>query len=372
MTHYISVKPEVLQWAIRYSDLSEDAIYTRFPWVSNEPAQTTFIKLQNFAQTLRVPFSSLLLGKIPEEEPLPIPDCRTVTDRELSEPSLNLREIIHIMSVRQEWMHNYLLSEGAEPLPFVGSLKLITDPLEATKRILQDLNLKEGWTQSFANWEKAYEHLRDVVEEAGVLLFQESGLDTTARKRFNPEEFRGFVMSDTYAPLIFINSADARNARMFTLAHEIAHLWSGTEGVFDFAKEDFANHVAAELLVPEELFRKAWDTNSDIGHLSHVFKVSTIVIARRAWDCGLIPSDEFWAFFRSQQKKFETNQKKQKGNPTYYNTRKSNLSMNFVMSVIASAQSGKTLYRDACNLVGMHGKTFEEFANRCMPGMRIS
>ncbi len=154
-------------------------------------------------------------------------------------------------------------------------------------------------------------------------------------------------MADDYAPLIFINSADAKNDRMFTLAHEIAHLWMGNGGLFDFAKEDMANRIAAEFLVPKVRFRNAWRETSDFGQLSLQFKVSTIVIARRALECRFIDSDRFWEFFRVQQEKFEAfrrEQAKKKGGPSYYTVRMSNLSMNFVFSVISSARSGRTLY----------------------------
>lgn len=375
MANYIIVKPEILRWAVQYSDLSEDEIYFKFPWVCKTPAKATFRQLEKFSQFVRVPFSSLLLGEIPPEEPLSIPDCRTMSDQRLSQPSLNLRAILHIMSLRQEWMRDYLISEGADPLAFIGSLKNATNPVQAAKKIREDLGLEDGWQNHFNIWENAYNHLWDVIEESGVMLFQESGLDTTARKRFRPEEFRGFVMSDDYAPLIFINSADAKSARMFTLAHEMAHLWMGNGGLFDFAKEDMANRIAVEFLVSKLQFRKAWEETSDFGQLSRRFKVSTIVIARRAYECSFIKSDEFWAFFRSQQKKFEMLREKQsqkEGGPSFYTVRMRNLSMNFVFSVISSAQTGKILYRDAYNLIGIKGKTFDEFASRCMSGVQKS
>lgn len=76
------------------------------------------------------------------------------------------------------------------------------------------------------------------------------------------DECRGFVIVNPYAPFMFVNAADGKAAQMFTITHELAHVWIGKSAGFDNDKllpandpiEILCDQVAAEFLVPETVF----------------------------------------------------------------------------------------------------------------------
>jgi Zn-dependent peptidase ImmA (M78 family) len=189
---------------------------------------------------------------------------------------------------------------------------------------------------------------------------------------------------DEYAPLVFVNGADSKSARMFTLAHELAHLWLGKDGLFNLIKmmphhdetERFCNQVAAELLVPRHKLEERWQEASASGRpfqtIGRWFKVSPVVAARRALDLNLITKNEFFAFYEEDRREWERRkaaekQKKTTGGPNFYDVQDTRLGKEFAYAVVSAAREGRLLYRDAYALTDLKGDTFDRYVNvlRC-------
>src|SRR5690606_19661692 len=148
-------------------------------------------------------------------------------------------------------------------------------------------------------------HLRDAIESIGVLVVINGVVGNNNTRRLNAEEFRGFVLCDDQAPLIFVNGTDAKSAQVFTLFHELAHLWLGKSAIFDCEQldepsdvvEKFCNRVAAEAAVPAAEITLLWRQHrpEDVyfSQLSKNFKVSPITIGRRLLELDLISKKEF-------------------------------------------------------------------------------
>ncbi|HZD09009.1 MAG TPA: ImmA/IrrE family metallo-endopeptidase, partial [Candidatus Limnocylindrales bacterium] len=190
-------------------------------------------------------------------------------------------------------------------------------------------------------------------------------------RHLDPEEFRGFAMADDLAPLVFINGADTKAAQMFTLAHELAHIWLGQSAVSDSqpaivptqAVERWCNRVAAELLVPLELMKQEYDAGTglpdEINRLARRFKVSTLVVLRRIHDVGGLTRQEFWNAYNAEVERLRAIPRGAGGN--FYLTQAARVSKRFAAALVTSTLEGHTLFNDAFRMLGFSKQaTFKE------------
>lgn len=371
----VSVTPDLIRWARERSGLTKDTLVKTYPkflkWESGEE-NPTLHQLEDLAKKTSTPLGYFFLSEPPEEK-LPIQDFRTITGGEVKRPSPDLLETIQTMQRRQGWMRDYLIEQGEEPLKFVGSSSLENDPNEVALGIRRTLKLQKGWAQENSTWEAAFQCLRSETEKTGILVMINGIVGNNTHRKLDPNEFRGFVLVDEYAPLVFINGADGKAAQMFTLAHELAHIWIGRAGVFNFEQlqpaneevELFCNKVAAELLVPEQELRMHWSKASQqqdpFQFLAKIFKVSPLVIARRSLDLALLNRQKFFDFYQ-QYLKDERRQKAQSSRSNFFVLQNGRVGKRFATAVIQATKEGRLLYRDAYRLTGLHGKTFNQYA----------
>jgi len=378
----VSVSGPVIGWALERSGQRAD-LERRFPklpeWLSGE-SQPTLRQLEDFAKATSTPLGYFFLPEPPEER-LPIPHFRTLGDGRLHRPSPDLLETVQMMERRQAWMREYLIEEGNEPLSFVRSAELAIEPERLAVEIRETLGLADGWAAGNRTWADALRQLRNRMEEAGILVVVNGVVGNNTHRKLDPGEFRGFVLVDEYAPLVFVNGGDGKAAQMFTLAHELAHVWFGSSAAFDLRElqpaddktELACNRVAAEFLVPKSQLRDIWSSakqeQKPYQAVARHFKVSELVVVRRALDLELITKNEYLDFYRGYQREERAaaaSQGQEGGN--FYANQNLRIGRRFARVVIGAAREGKLLYRDAYHLTGLYGKTFERYAQSLAAG----
>jgi Zn-dependent peptidase ImmA (M78 family) len=251
---------------------------------------------------------------------------------------------------------------------------LDSDTQQVAADMRERLGVAGGWAGQESTWTDALMHLRQKIEATGILIVINGVVGNNNYRKLDPDEFRGFVLSDVYAPLVFINGADFKAAQMFTIAHEVAHLWINQEGVSNFEAmqpppirvERWCNEVAAEFLVPatelSEIWAQAKRSDEPYQFLAARFKVSSIVAARRALDHGFISKRQFFAFYDSYQKDERRKQAKKSKGGDFWNTQNVRVGQRFGTAVVRAAREGRLLYREAYQLTGLSGSTFDRFA----------
>lgn len=215
------------------------------------------------------------------------------------------------------------------------------------------------------SWEQALSEFIDLAERAGVLVMRSGIVDNNTRRKLDVEEFRGFALADSLAPLIFINGADAKSAQMFTLAHELAHIWLGETALSDAdmtrpgaqATEAWCNRVAAEILAPTHYLRRELrpgePIDASLPRLTRTFKVSALVILRRLFDVGQIERNVFSALYSQELDRLKHPQQKRGAGGDFYRSQPGKLSPTFARALISSAVEGRTSFRDAMRMLGV-------------------
>lgn len=382
MTLRVDVAPHMLEWARDRARLDDDELqkaFGKYPlWLSGE-LQPTLKQLEGFAKKTHAPLGYLLLDE-PPEEPIPVADFRVVAGTDQARLSPNLLDVLYSCQIRQEWYRDDARSQGETPLDWVGSLTVSASVAEAAAALREQLRWGTDERGGARSPQEAWVVLRTRLEDLGVLVMISGHVGSSTRRTLDLNEFRGFVLVDDVAPLIFVNGVDSKAAQIFTLVHELAHLWLGQSGLDDLdvlglgndrqqpthdEVELWCNAVAAEVLVPGSEFRQLLDESNDlmdeVERLARVFRVSRLVVLGRLRECGFIDwshywrlRDEMWAAFLAIDPA-----KKSSGGDYYPGALVAN-SRRFTEAVLVATLEGRTLHRDAFRMLGVRSqKTFD-------------
>lgn len=376
----VDVSAEMLAWAKDRSRVEPAALAERFPrltaWETGQ-AQPTLKQLERYAAATRTPVGYFFLAEPPSES-VPIPDFRTIADTAVGRPSPDLLDIVFQCQQRQEWFSSHARLNRFDPVTVVGSASLNETPEAGAARMRQALGFPPE--NRGATWAEAFRRLADAAESVGVLVMASGVVGSNTHRQLDPEEFRGFALVDPLAPLVFVNSADTRAAQVFTLAHELAHLWLGESGLDDAALdppahrriEQWCSRAAAEFLVPldqvDSLHNGGAPLVEELDRLARWFKTSTLVVLRRLLEAGhLTPAEHRRAYEAESAKVARLSEEVggAGGGGNFYNTVPTRVSKRFARQVIASALEGQTLFSDAFRMLGFRKQsTFDELARR--------
>jgi Zn-dependent peptidase ImmA (M78 family)/DNA-binding XRE family transcriptional regulator len=376
---YISAP--VVKWARERAGLSQEELAIQLNNVDASQVHAweqgtslpTFSQAEKLAERLRLPFAVLFLDE-PPKIALPIPDLRTVAQGTKEKPSLEFFDVVSDALLRQRWYRECQEEHEATPLSFVGSFGPSASVIDVAEDMARHLRIDEDLRNECTTWQQFFVAFVQRAESLGVLVMRSGVVRHNPTRTLEVEEFRGFAISDELAPLVFINSRDARAAQIFTLAHELAHIWIGASGISNPAPkkqrrheapheiERFCNQVAAQLLIPAAGFENFWteqrSVSENIRRIATHYRVSAMVALRRAYDLEKISYQLFSRLIDEEYKKFEKLKKEDdEGGGNFWASFAARNSPTFVKAIVGSLRQDKITYRDAANLLGLKVKT---------------
>lgn len=381
----VDVAQSVLQWAQQQSGKTIHEVVEKFPhwndWLGGT-LKPTVRQMQDFAQFCGVPFGYLFLQAPPATD-LPIPDFRAGYQGGVSSPSRGLLDVVYLCQSRQSWYKDYVDRLGLDRLDFVGSARADTPPETAAGAIRRALNFEVEQRAALRTRSDVRRHLLDEFEELGGLTVTTSMVGNNTKRRLDAEEFRGFALSDEYAPLICVNASDTMNGQIFTIVHEIAHIWRGSSGVSDGPTihdtgselEIWCNAVAAETLVPVRDLREQVRTPlhekvlvERLEDLAQRYRCSTLVVLlqlRKTKQLYVIDFDATYARERDRLKRLADATAATSGGGNFYANQKYRIGSRLSRALIADTAEGSTSIAEAMRLTSFKSlSTFDKFAKQ--------
>jgi Zn-dependent peptidase ImmA (M78 family) len=369
----LQISPNILRWAADQRGLSLDALVD----LLDKPAKHDVLiagkfsiaEAEKLAKKTHIPFGYFFLDTPPVTAQRGIPDLRQLPNHDPL--SIDFFDVLDDVLRKQQWYQEYLQEQGAQQLDFVGKHPFKANfPAELVAADIQHtLGITDRERKQCKTTGDFFSLLSAKAESIGILVFKNSFVKSSSRRGLSVNEFRGFAIADPLAPVIFINGKDSEAAWIFTLAHEIAHIWVGESGISDLPAnqqksgnklEVYCNRVAAELLTPKAQFLAAWEqaAESKFDVLSKAFKVSRLVIARRAFDLGKIDWPTYQEIETASRK-----QKISKGGDPYRNYPVRN-SKRLTRTIVSTAMSGGMMLREAASLLNVRPDTVMELGKR--------
>ncbi len=362
MTFPVDINPELITWARERAGFSPNDLIAKFKklslWESGSQ-KPTLKQLEKFAKTTSAPIGYFFLPEPPQEK-FPIPDFRTIANRDIEKPSVNLLDTIYLCQQRQEWYRDFARKAGEPPLDFVGSARK-DDEIEkvaAEMRSALGFNLEER--QAMGTWTDALRQFIKQADDLGILVMVSGVVGSNTHRKLDTKEFRGFALYDEIAPLVFINGTDAKAAQMFTLAHELAHIWLGESALSNIGStlpsnqiEKWCNKVAAELLVPLAVLKDKYNSSSnlenEVNRMARAFKVSTLVILHQLKNANIINNEEFQQAYDTE---ISQSKNRKSGAGDFYLTTFSRTGKRFASAIVGSTFEGQNSFTEALRLMG--------------------
>jgi len=385
MADKADITPKILKWARESARISEEiaagkvsvSVEKLREWESGE-SYPTIIQAQKLAKAYKRPFALLFLTDIPSDFQ-PLRDFRRKGSTPLGTGSIF---IIREIQQKQAWISEVNKDDNTAKVPFIGRFTVSDDPITVANDILRSFKINPT---NYSSGSPIKEWI-DKAESNGIFISRTSFIHS--RLVLDSDEIQGFAIADPYAPFVFINSEDYDAPQLFTLVHEIAHLWIAATGISNEIEhgikdkndyqpiELFCNEVAGNALMPSDVINSlpfsAFDSVDKLFPVAKRLGVSTLALLVRGLKLKRVSPEryqqlkraaerEYQAFLRREaEKKEKQKSKENKGGPNYYLLQVNRNSRLFTQTVLDAFRGGMIEPTQASSLLNVQVTRFSK------------
>jgi Zn-dependent peptidase ImmA (M78 family)/DNA-binding XRE family transcriptional regulator len=383
------ITPNVLKWARESARMTEETAAAKVSvtvekfkeWEAGA-SQPTIRQAQTLAKAYKRPFALFFLPEIPRDFQ-PLQDFRKSGSKALTTSSIF---IIREIQQKQAWISDVYSENQEEKLPFVGRFSINDNPQKVAQDILTTLKINPA---SYKTDNPIKEWIGS-AETNGIFISRTSFIHS--RLKLDSGELQGFAIADPHAPFIFVNSEDWNAPQLFTLVHELAHIWIAETGISNEVEPDlkhkdkfhpvelFCNEVAANVLMPKEIVL-AFDSSSfqmskEVFKIAKQLGVSSFALLVRALNLNIISTTayqklkkqadiDFADYLKREAEKKARQKKKDKpGGPDYFLLQLNRNSRLFTQTVLDAFRGGFIEPTLASNLLNVQVNKFQKLESQ--------
>lgn len=359
------ITPNVLKWARESAKITEEIAAAKVSvsvekiteWESGE-SQPTIRQAQTLAKAYKRPFALFFLPDIPRDFQ-PLQDFRKPGAKPFTTSSIF---IIREIQQKQAWISDVNSENKEEKSPFVGRYSIKDNPKNVAQDILDTLKLNPAYYKS----DNPIKEWINAAEKNGIFVSRTSFIHS--RLKLDSDELQGFAIADPHAPFVFVNSDDWNAPQLFTLVHELAHIWIAESGISNDVEpnltykdkfhpvELFCNEVAANALMPEKLIlsfdSSSFQNSEGIFQVAKQLGVSSFALLVRVLNLNIISTSDYqklknqadinYADYlrREAEKKARQKEKDKLGGPNYFLLQLNRNSRLFTQTVLDAFRGG--------------------------------
>lgn len=342
MEKMMSINSRRLLYAREFYDFSLDEVSVKTKLniqvlrnYENGSDHPSYPQLEKLADLYNQPIFFFFLNDNPPENKIAVA-FRSIEKRqgiELNKRTKELMEKASIYKMNLEELYHDELNVSFSKMLIQDSVNSDNYANWLRDRIVLSL---EGQKDKFRSSSILLEYVRERLFALGVYIFKDS---------FHDNSISGLCLYDNMFPIILLNNKTTFSRQLFTVFHEMFHLFHGEPDVdfSDMQAERDCNRFASEFLIPEKDFMleisgaRDFENRAFILSLATKYCVSEDAIMYRLLDKNLI-SSAFYNIVRDGNIRL-MNSESSGGN--FYYTRISYLGKKYISKVFNAYYSGK-------------------------------